>query len=59
MSTKRLVMLAIVVVAVAIIAVLAAVTRHSLNEWACRVNWSAPCANGAPLDLSPPKPVAK
>ena len=47
MSTKRQVMLAIVVAAVAIIAVLAAVTRHALNEWACRVNWSAPCANGA------------
>ena len=56
MSTKRQVVL---VAAVAIIAVLAAVTRHSLNEWACRVNWSAPCANGAPLDLGPPKTGAK
>jgi hypothetical protein len=51
-------MLAIVVAAVAIIAVLA-VVRHSLDEWACKINWSVPCASGAPLDLSPPKPGAK
>lgn len=49
-------MLAIVVAAVAIIAMLA-VVQHTLNEWACKMSWSAPCAKGAPLDLSPPKPL--
>jgi hypothetical protein len=53
--TRPQAMLAIVVAAVALIAVLA-VVRHSLDEWACKMNWSAPCASGAPLDLSPPKP---
>jgi hypothetical protein len=56
---SRLHLLAIAVAAVLAIAALAAVIRHSLNEWACKMNWSTPCASGAPLDLSPPKPGPK
>jgi hypothetical protein len=56
--TRLQAMLAIVVAAVAIIATVA-VVRHSLNEWTCKMNWSAPCADGAPLDLSAPKPGPK
>ena len=53
--TRLQAMLAIVAAAVALIAVLA-VVRRSLDEWACKMNWSAPCASGALLDLSPPNP---
>jgi hypothetical protein len=52
----RLHLLAIVGAVVLAIAALAAVIRHSLNEWTCKMNWSAPCASGTPLDLSPPSP---
>jgi hypothetical protein len=59
--TRLQAVFAIVVAAAVVIAALATVmqVRSSLNEWTCKVNWSAPCANGAPLDLSPPKPGAK
>ena len=54
-------MLAIVAAAAVAIVVLAAGMQawSSLNEWACKMNWSTACASGAPLDLSPPNPGAK
>jgi len=46
-----------IIAAVGAISAGLAVVQHSLNERACKMSWSAPCAKGAPLDLSPPKPL--
>jgi hypothetical protein len=60
-SSRLQAMLAIVAAAAVAIVVLAAGMQawSSLNEWACKMNWSTVCASGSPLDLSPPEPGAR